>query len=102
MMHFCKALRGMNPDLIGGTINARIAKMVERKEERDKGPFNVVIIRVSRDLVPIIHKKNYKIRYVVGELILHRRVNPTEEMDDESETREMEHESAPAAEKEAV
>ena len=97
MTHFCRAIRGMNTDLIGGTINARIAKTVERKEEKDKGPFNVVIIRVSRDLVPIIHKKNYKLRYVVGELVLHRRVNPNEEIDDESETREMECESSPAA-----
>ena len=46
MREFCKALRGMNPQLIGSTINARIAKMVKRKEEKDKGPFNVVIIRV--------------------------------------------------------
>ena len=49
MREFCKAIRGMNPSLIGGTINARIAKTVERKEEKDKGPFNVVMIRVSRD-----------------------------------------------------
>ena len=96
MREFCKAVRGMNPSLIGGTINARIAKTVERKEEKDKGPFNVVIMRVSRDLVPIIHNMGYRIRYVVGELVLHRRINENLEVDDEKETREMETESSSA------
>ena len=90
MREFCKAIRAMNPSLIGGTINTRIAKTVERKEERDKGPFNVVIIRVSRDLAPIIHRMGYRIRYVVGELVLHRRVDANMEVDDEKETMEME------------
>ena len=86
----------MNPSLIGGTINARIAKTVERKDEKDKGPFNVVILSVSRDLVPIIHNMGYRIRYVVGELVLHRRVDPSMEVDDEKETKEMETESSSA------
>ena len=86
----------MNPSLIGGTINARIAKTVERKDEKDKGPFNVVIIRVSRDLAPVIHKMGYRIRYVVGELVLHRRIDPSMEVDDEKETREMELEGSSA------
>ena len=96
MREFCKAIRGMNPSLIGGTINARIAKTVERKDEKDKGPFNVVIIRVSRDLAPVIHNMGYRIRYVVGELVLHRRIDPSMEVDDEKETREMELESGSA------
>ena len=96
MREFCRAIRGMNPSLIEGTINARIAKTVERKEEKEKGPFNVVLIRVSRDLVPIIHNMGYRLRYVVGELILHRRVDGNMEVDDEKETREMELESGSA------
>ena len=46
------------------------------------------MIRVLRDLVPIIHNMEYRLRYPVGELVLHCR--------DEKETREMELESVSA------
>ena len=57
MREFCKVLQGINPSLIGGTFNAHIVKTMERKDEKDKGPLNVVIIRVFGDLVPIIHSR---------------------------------------------
>ena len=38
----------------------------------------------------------YHIRYVVGELVLHRRVDPSMEVDYEKETKEMETESSSA------
>ena len=90
LVTFCKTIRALNPSLIGGTINARIAKKVERKEEKEKGSFLVMMIRVSTNLVPIIHNLGYKLRYVVGHLVLHKKVDPNAPIDEMKETEAME------------
>ena len=90
LVAFCKVIREMNPTLIGGTINARIAKEVLRKEEKEKGSFLVMMIRVSTNLVPMIHSLGYKLRYTVGHLVLHKKVDPNAPLDDKKETEAME------------
>ena len=85
-MAFCKVIRELNPQLIGGTINARIAKEVQRKDEKEKGSFLIMMIRVSTNLVPIIHNMGYKLRFAVGHLVLHRKVDPNTPIDDKRET----------------
>ena len=90
LVTFCKTIRALNPSLIGGTINARIAKKVERKEEKEKGSFLVMMIRVSTNLVPIIHNMGYKLRYHVGHLVLHKKVDPNAPIDEHKETEAME------------
>ena len=90
LVAFCKVIREMNPTLVGGTINARIAKEVLRKEEKEKGAFLVMMIRVSTNLVPTIHALGYKLRYTVGHLVLHKKVDPNAPLDDKKETEAME------------
>ena len=101
LVAFCKIIRELNPTLIGGTINARIAKEVLRKDEKEKGAFLVMMIRVSTNLVPMIHRLDYKLRYTVGHLVLHKKVDPNAPLDDRKETEAMETERSGPSDRKA-
>ena len=60
-----------NLKLLGGTINAWIAKEMERKEMKDKGSCNVMIIWLSS--AQVIHKLGNKLRFMVTLITLHKK-----------------------------
>ena len=97
---FIQVIRGFNPELNveGSSIVARIAKYMESKD-RNKSPFLVLMIRVSRDLVPIIQRRNFMLNYTFGPLILHVRADPAAPLEsDEKATEQMEIDKAKSLE----
>ena len=96
---FVEVVRGMNPELNleGSSIVVRIAKYVENRN-KDKSPFLVLMLRVSRDLVPIIQRCNYMLNYTFGPLVLHVRADPAAPLEsDERATEQMELDKARSA-----
>ena len=89
---FVEVVHGFNPqlNLEGSSIVVRIAKYVENRN-KDKSPFLVLMLRVSRDLVPIIQRCNYMLNYTFGPLVLHVRADPAAPLEsDERATEQME------------